>query len=145
MRRFSFKLERLLKLREHAEKDWETRLGKATSRCTACIREIRRKNESHARILAGRSPGTGIQDLVSSELYMLRMREEAASLRKDLQKFEKERAEIQKKFLEASKERKILQKLKERKEQEFYREQKKDEMKALDDLNTGAAARKAAV
>lgn len=145
MRRFSFKLERLLRLREHAEKDWETKLGEVTSRCNVCRRKIDMNNRAHSRILSERAGNTSLDNLIVSELYMKRMRESVISLRQDLLELDKEREGIQKKFLEASRERKILQKLKERKEQEFYKEQIKEEMKVLDDINTSAAARKAVV
>ena len=145
MRRFAFKLERLLKLREHAEKDWENRLGEITSRCNVCRRRIAGKEADHSRILEARSRGTGVTDLTAAELFMRRMREEIRSLNGELAGLEKTREEIQARYLEASRERKILQKLKERQEQEYMKEQVKEEAKILDDINNSAAARGQAV
>jgi flagellar protein FliJ len=47
---------------------------------------------------------------------------------------------VRARYLEASKERKVLDKLRERREGEYYERQLDDEYRAVDDMNTSAAA-----
>ena len=142
MRKFMFSLQRLLSLREYTEKEWETKLGEITSRCNGFRRDIRKREELHSNILGNRKPGTSLEELQVSELFMLRMRDEVSNLRQELEIAETRRDEVQQKYLEASRERKVLTRLKERQEAEYYREQVKEEMKLIDDINTSAAVRK---
>ena len=53
---------------------------------------------------------------------------------------EQEREKIQKEYLEASRDRKVLSKLRERREAQYAKERKLEEVKEIDDINTGRAA-----
>lgn len=141
MRKFHFSLERLLRLREHKEKDWEIKLGEATGRCVRTRHAINDREEKHRRVLADRV-GQSRETLMAAELYMRRMRLEAAQLRQELEVAEAERLKIQVSYLEASRDRKVLEKLKEKKEKEYTREQLKKDFDILDEINSGAAARR---
>ncbi len=144
MRRFVFTLQRLLNLKEYREKECETELGEVTSRCVRFRRDIKDCESLHRKTLAVRSGHTAIEELVSSELFMRRMREDVVRLNTELEEAEKERDEVQKRYLEASRERKVLDKLKEKQSDSYYKEQAKEEMKNMDEINTSSAVRKIA-
>ena len=143
MKKFHFSLERLLKLKEHIEEEWEIKLGEATGRCVRIRKGIEERRGNHVRTLQDRG-GLSHQDLMASELYMGRMRQEVVELEKELEEAEEERLNVQGFFLEASRERKVLQKLKEKKEAIHKQDQLKKDFDVLDDINSGAAARRQA-
>ena len=145
MRRFVFSLQRLLSLREHTEKEWETKLGEVTSRCNVLKRDIRESKRLHGETLKSRSASLELSSLGASEAYMRRLRNNVLKFEGKLVQAEEERAQVQKRYLEASRDRKVLDKLKEKQADEFYREQLKEEMKIIDDINTSAAVRKRSV
>ncbi len=143
MKRFRFNLEKILKLREENEKDWEIKLGKVVSRCNSVMREMksidrsRREQFSKFRLSLG-----GLEGLQAAELYFRKMETDKKRLEAELEKLNEERAEVQKEYMKASNDRKVIEKLKERKSREYYKAQLIAEIKEIDDLNTQAAARK---
>lgn len=143
MAKFRFRLEKLLLLREQNEKEWEIRLGEITSKCVQTRRKILGNTQSAEEILKDRAAGgTALENLYYSEMFIRRMRDENVNLNRDLEKFEENRARVQEKYLEASRERKTIEKLKEKKEREFNIRESKKEIIDLDDINNSAAIRK---
>lgn len=140
MKKFHYPLERLLKLREHTEQEWEVKLGEATGRCVRTRKAITQREANHRRVLGERGSLSSV-DLMAGELYLSRMRQEAEALRKELEEAEAERLRIQASFLEASRERKVLQKLKEKQERAYLKDELKREFAEADDRNSGASAR----
>lgn len=140
MKKFHYPLERLLKLREHTEQEWEIKLGEATGRCVRTRKAITQREANHRRVLGERRSLSPV-DLMAGELYLSRMRQEAEALRKELEDAEAERLKIQASFLEASRERKVLQKLKEKQERAYMKDELKREFSEADDRNSGASAR----
>ncbi|MBN1649380.1 MAG: flagellar export protein FliJ [Spirochaetales bacterium] len=133
MRRFSFRLEKLLGIRRHREELLEIELGRAVGRCIRIQHEIDRRMAERRRILTQ----TGSDDIraeFAKGVYVYRMEKEAGKLRKELVEAEKVRERAKQKFLEASRERKVLDKLKERRQTEYNRAQKAEEIKTSDDL-----------
>lgn len=143
MRRFNFSLERLLKLRAHKEQDWEIKLGEATGHCVRTKHAISEREKNHRQVLADRS-GQNREVMMAVELYMQRMRQETASLKKDLEGYEAERLKIQASYLDASRDRKVLEKLKEKQEEAYRKDELKRDFNTLDDINSGVAARRQA-
>ena len=145
MRRFRYRLERLLELRRYREREWELKLAGITGRCLRIRSEIQSrhsiKGQTHQdwRIPAG---PVDINRLFASERYLLRMDQEIKVLGQELVIREEERTEIQGRYLEVSKMRKVLDKLKERRQQEYYQEQKKEELKSADETYLGRASRR---
>ncbi len=141
MRKFAFNLQRLLRLREHEEQEWEIKLGRAVTECVRIENEIAHRFKEIDRVLDTRGRIENREnDFLAMELYKRRMNSEVLELEKKLKDAEKERDQVRKDFLEASKKRKVLAKLREKREQEFYREQLKIEHNLIDEINNGRAA-----
>jgi flagellar FliJ protein len=137
-------LERLLELRRYREREWEVKLAAATGSCVLLNQQIRDRKQAIMRTIRSRKQPVGfldVQGLYACELYMERLDQEIGALGAELAQKEHERSEIQRGFLEASKERKVMQRLKERRQAEYYRELKKEEFDALNDISTGISAR----
>ena len=141
MKKFKFNLERLLRIREHEEREWEIKLGKAVSECvriengmTHCRAEIERT------LLTRGSIESREADYLSMEMYKRRMNNEIRSLSAELVEAEKQKESVRETFIEYSKNRKVLSKLKEKREREYYKEQNKIEFNAVDELNNSRAA-----
>ncbi len=137
MKRFHFRLEKVLGIKKHHEKEWELKLAKATGECIRIENTIQHNLYEKARTLSTRrlSGEIMMEKLYSSELYMQRLTQHNRNLEQELVQKELERESIQKGYLEASKERKVLDKLKEKQENGFYAKQRVEEMKEIDDMN----------
>jgi flagellar FliJ protein len=143
VKRFHFRLERLLELRAHREREWLARLAEAAGHCVRVQRGLQ-DNESATgagfRSVSLQEPWSGdtrvdLSLLIYREQYLNRLGVERRLLERELQERLARKDEVQAKYLEHSRDRKILDRLKERREREFYREQRKEEFKAMDDAN----------
>ena len=142
MKRFSFNLERLLKLREHEEQEWEIKLGRAVTECVRIENDIRQRSSEIDRVLRTRGSVDGREDaFYAMEMYKRRMSSELAELGDELSRAEAERDKVREQFLEFSKRRKVLSKLKEKREAEYYKEQMKIEHDLIDEINNARAVR----
>jgi flagellar FliJ protein len=144
MRRFTFRLEHLLTLRRYKEREWELKLAEITGICLKIRQKIAKIDEKTNLANASRFTIGAKQDyaqLISSELYVVRLVQERKKAVEELAQREKEREEIQKEYLEHSKKRKVLEKLKEKQENSYYDEMQKEEFKNADDINNGAFVR----
>ncbi len=144
MKRFHFRLEKLLTIKKYNEKEWELKLARAAGECIRIENTMERNIYEKARTLKNRRTGGTLQmdALMYSELYMRRLAWNNERLREELLRKEVERNTIQKGYLEASKQRKVLDKLKERQEDSFYDKQRTEEMKSTDDMNNSLYVRK---
>ena len=142
MKRFRYKLERILSLRAYSEREWELKLAKATGRCVRLAREIDDRNLRKARsALKGVRKEDNVANLLQNHLYMSRLDQEMQKRHGQLLEREKEREEVQSSYLKASRKRKVLSNLKEKRSIAYIKEQKVEEVKEIDDINTGRAAR----
>jgi flagellar export protein FliJ len=136
MRRFSFKLEKILELRRYAEQEWELKLAEVTGRVVSVEREIEswgRRRHSTSRYHAG--PGTiDMTILRSKEEYVSRIDQRVLELQHQLAALETERAKVREGYVQASKKRKALTRLKERQSHEYYRDALRDEGRVLDEI-----------
>jgi flagellar FliJ protein len=145
LRRFLFRLERLLALRRHVERQWEIKLAEATGACALLERRIAEINEAIDAGIRDRFADVAhvsYEGLLVNELYVRRLMGELDRRREELEYKKKEREEIQKQYLEHSKKRKVLDKLKEKRETEYYRDQEREEFKAADDMSSGSFIRR---
>ena len=141
MRKFSFNLERLLRIREHEEHEWEIKLGQAVTECVRIESDMQHSSSEIDRVLKSRGQLSTCEDLLfSMEMYKRRMNKDLLELDLKLKKAEAERDEVRAQFLEVSKRRKVLSKLKEKREAEYYKKQIKVEHDMLDEINNGRAA-----
>ena len=139
MRRFQFRLQRLLELRRYREREWELKLAKITG---VCLMHQKRIDEIRSELTRSTMEKSAFQEkpdynyLISIELYNNRLKLELEDRYKVLEEENKKLKEIQKEYLEHSKRRKVLEKLKERQEREYYRLQRLEDIKAADDINS---------
>lgn len=142
MKRFVFRLERLLTLRKYAEREWELKLAEATGKCIVERREIEQRLEHKAAAFKNFfGGGLSTLELAASHLYLARLDQEIERHERALAGFELEREKVQKDYLAASKQRKILDKLSERQLRAHQKEQNKKDIEQIDDINSGRAAR----
>ena len=135
MRRFSFKLEKLLELRGFYERKAELVLAEKAGRCVLLDTQLRELAEARAR--TGRemfSAGRMLADYRAAELYLVRLNRDKERLVKELAEAELEREKARADYIEKHKSREVMEKIKERKAGEYYRLALREETKALDDL-----------
>lgn len=142
MRRFRFKLEKLLALRRYREKEWEIKLAEITGICINLERAIAYAESEKTRVLFKLTAGVGKVDmeiLKFRESYTARLSRRVSELVEELSRRRMEQDEIRKKYIEVSRERKVLLKLKERRETEYYKMKRLDEIKEIDDISSSKA------
>ena len=142
MKRFNFKLEKILKLRENREHETEIELGKAIGILSAL--ETRIKNVAEEKVKAAKSRFSGdFNEIRSYEFYIWRLDKTRDALLSAAAQAELEVEKRREIYLEASRDRKIISKLKERQEKEYRRAVNLEEIKIIDDISGGVVARKA--
>ena len=134
MRRFRFRLERLLELRAHREREALYRLAEATGHCVRLARRIQETASQRGAAYRSAAGGLDLGLLAYRERYLAWLEATRRRLAEELARREKERLEVQQKYLEASRQRKVLEKLKERRAAEYYREARTEEFKVQDDM-----------
>lgn len=135
MKRFVFKLEKLLELRSFYEKKAELILAEKAGRCALLEERLREVAES--RVRASRDmfgPGRDLADFRASELYIMRLDKERDRLLEDLARAEVERELARTEYVVKHREREAIDKLRERREAEYYKAAEREEVKVLDDI-----------
>jgi len=135
MKKYKFRLERLLELRKHKERIWETKLAQATGKCVLLENYIR---DAQAETVesAGFSGGSLIYsaaDIQARELYRKRLEREIEQAGEKLKNARVEREDVNRSYLTASRDRKVLDRLKERKTEEYYAQQRREEAKIMNE------------
>ena len=145
MRRFRFRLERLLALKRYGEREWEIKLARATGACVLTQQSIARSRRAWAESFrAFRAGGLDLEGMLSAEAYRKRMEATVERLQAELERQSAELEEVRKGYLSASRERKVLAKLKERREAEYMRDQRRQEFNSMDEVASVAHGRRAA-
>ena len=135
MKRFAFRLERLLELRAWNEKKTELVLAEKAGACAVLATKITDNLESRARASRDAfAPGREISDFRAGEFYLRRMDVERQRLSADLAIAEGEREKARLEWLARHREKESVGKLKERREAEYYRLALREEAKVLDDM-----------
>lgn len=136
MRRFRFKLQKVLELRRYSEQEWELKLAEVTGRIVAVEGEI--IDWAHRRHDAGRfHASVGTLDMVvirGQEDYVNRIDRRVSELQHRLVGLEAERAKVREGYVEASRKRKALARLKERQAEEYYKGELREEGRVLDEI-----------
>jgi flagellar FliJ protein len=142
VKRFSFDLEKLLKLRLYREEEAEAALGRAVSVLSALERRLDAVALERFRAAAERfSPGRGGAEILVYERYIQRLDAAREELLKEAAQAELRVEETRAEYIEASRERKVLDKLREHRRKEYRRAALAEEVRTLDDLAGGALAR----
>lgn len=137
MKRYRFRLERLLAVRKHRELEWELKLAAVTGECVRLQNEIGEADAARRATLAGRyaAAGLDLRYLTASELYLRRLEALERTDRRLLGGKERERDEIRTTYLAASRDRKVLDRLKEKRRVAHRREQLTEEVSQVDDMS----------
>lgn len=154
MKRFSFHLEPLLRLRSHKEEEWRIKLGEASSRSNA-IREnitLLHQNERTASITPPpASPNSNMSTIDGQldieyywarEQYVQRMRSTIAELEQEYEEAELERKKVLSEYERVRKEYRAIQMMKEKRLQEYRKVWLREEEKERDDIVSSRPRRK---
>lgn len=136
MKRFRFRLEKVLEVREYYERIAEMKLAAAAGKCALLERNLA-ENARATRDAARQRFGAGreLPDMRSAELYARRLSAERERTLKALAFAEADREKARQGYVAASRETKLITKLRERGEAEYYRSAAREEVKTLDDLS----------
>jgi flagellar FliJ protein len=137
MRRFRFRLERLLELRARREREALYRLAEATGHCVRLARRIQELGQQRGPAYRSVSGGVGSLDLglfAYRERYLAWLEASRRRLSEELERRERHRLEVQARYLEAAREHKVLEKLKERRAAEHRRRARIEEFNVLDEV-----------
>ena len=143
MKRFSFSLAAVLRLREHREWERELELGGAISRCSSIQADIDTISNEYRQTVAdaGGDHATDIEYRIWQTAYLSLLENRRDQRRQELVAAEQAREEIHARFLEAMRDRKVLSRLRERQETVYRYEQLRHEDKVLDDTTNARSAR----
>jgi flagellar FliJ protein len=145
VKRFRFALERLLQLRSYKEQEWQARLAVVTGACLKLGGKIE-ENDRQAALTFSKScyheEKLDFNRMVTREMYINRLQFENKGLGKKLAVKNREREDVQKHYLTASRDRKVINKLKERRQIEHYRRERAEDFKVMDEVTSGSRARK---
>jgi flagellar protein FliJ len=135
VRRFRFKMEKLLELRGFYERKAELVLAEKAGNCALLDAKLRETAER--RVRTGRemfSAGRILADFRAAELYIVRLDRDRDRLTEELARAELEREAARGEYIEKHKSREVLEKIKERRQADYYRLARREETKALDDI-----------
>lgn len=134
MRRFNFKLQKILELKQFKEEEAKNELGKAISILNSIENEI--KQNATKRLQASQLRFTDPTQVYAWEAYIARLQQETQRLMEQAAQAEmivEEKREI---YMEAYREMKSIEKLKEKREKEYHKDMLNTEMNILDDIVT---------
>ena len=131
MKRFNFKMEKVLKLRKFSEEQAKIELGKAIGFLTGIENQI--NNNARTRYNAANSRFSSVNDIISWDLFISRLDKEKEKLLEEAAKAELIVEEKRSLFLEASRDLKVMEKLKDKEKDAYKKEYNAEEVKMLDD------------
>jgi flagellar FliJ protein len=140
MKRFTFRLEKILQLRKFKENECKLVLGQAISILNKIENDI--KMTAVKRSNAAQQRFNAPQDIASWDIYILRLEQEAEKLAQDAAQAELVVEEKRALYIEAQKDLKAIEKLKEKREKEYRKEITASQILEIDDLTAARYIRK---
>jgi flagellar FliJ protein len=135
VKRFVFKLEKILQLRKYEEQEAKIELGRALGALGAIETQIRSLAEERSRTAAAQfSPSNSAGMIRQYMFYLLRLDNRREELFKEAALAEQKVEEAREIFKTAFQNRQILDKLKEKKEEEYKDAREAEENKMIDDI-----------
>lgn len=134
MKRFQFRLKKLLDIRRYEEREWEIKLAKVTGACINLENRIEENYLESRRSLRERAVIIDLEWQRALSRYQLRLGQECGCLEKELEHELLTRAGVENEYLAASRKRKALDKLEGKQEAAYFRQQKREEVKELDEM-----------
>ncbi len=146
-RKFQFRLQKLLEIREHKEKLIKNELGKAMAKR---VREVEKKNQALANIELNlqkmreeeNNNTLSVNRLMQYQSYLKKLKYDIAEQDNIISIIDEEIAMINKKLIAARKDKKILERLKARKKDVYMYEMNKEEQNFFDDIGNVEFVRK---
>lgn len=138
MKKFNFKLETVLSLRENIEKQWEAKLGKANGECQLIQNKIDAFKEE---IRVSKLSSIDVAQFQAKCLYEDRLNYQIGLEKKILHEKELERDKIKEEYLRKSIDRKIIDKLKDKSLKQFKKESNKEDNLIIDEINSASEIR----
>jgi len=143
MKRFIFRLEKVLDLRSYEEKQAQLKLAAQNAKCQILENEIVNLRQRKASAFLERgSAASDAFTLLAYENYGHRLDSQAQRKTAEFEKEWMKREELLELFLEAQKKRKVLDKIRDKRHQQWHIERNRQEVKKVDDIVTGAYSRK---
>jgi len=139
MKRFTFRLEKVLQLRKFKENECKLILGQAISALNAIENDI--KATAIKRVNAVEQRFVSTQDISSWDVYILRLEQETERLMTKAAQAEMVVEEKRALYIEAQKDLKAIEKLKEKRQKEHRKEMMNYQMAEVDDLTAARYGR----
>jgi len=139
MKRFTFRLEKVLQLRKFKENECKLVLGQAISALNAIENDI--KATAVRRVNAAEQRFLSTQDISSWDVYILRLEQETERLMAQAAQAEIVVEEKRALYIEAQKDLKAIEKLKEKRQKEHRKEMMNYQMAEVDDLTAARYGR----
>jgi len=136
MKRFSFRLQKVMQLRKFKEEECKIALGQATSVLNEIEKRIKETALKHNTAASARFADTA--QMAVWDVYISRLEMEAQQLTEQAAQAEVVVEEKRAEYLEASKDLKAIEKLKEKREKEYRKEALNYEMSEVDDLTSAS-------
>lgn len=136
MKKFSFKLEKVLELREFEEDQAKIELGKAIAETERIKEELRLIAEKRVQNTKSRFSSSDVMEQLAIENYITRLDSEKERLLEELAQAELVVEQKRSVFAEALKNRKVISKLKEKRTAEYKKDFYKTEENEIDDVFT---------
>ncbi len=136
MKKFSFKLEKVLELREFEEDQAKIELGKAIAETERIKEELKLTALKRVQNTKDRFSSCDVIEQLAIENYITRLDAEKERLLEELVQAELVVKQKRSVFAEAMKNRKIISKLKEKRAAEYKKEFYKTEENEIDDVFT---------
>lgn len=138
MKQFTYRLEPLLKVKAHLEKEKQRDLAEALQRVYAQKAQLgeidthREQTVEHQReSMTGK---LSLAELLVCSRYLTRLKKDAVAGQELLRGYERKADEKREKLVEATKEKKIYEKLKEKQQDEFMKSVEELERKENDEI-----------
>ena len=138
MKKFSYRLEPLLKVKAHREKERQRDLAEALQRVYAQKAQLgeidthREQTVAHQR--QSMTGNLSLAELLVCSRYLTRLKKNAVAGQELLRGYERAADEKREKLVEATKEKKIHEKLKEKQQEQFSRTIEELEKKENDEI-----------
>jgi len=138
VKKFVFRLDRVLKLRRQIEERIEIEFALKNSEYIAVKNEIERNKEELMLFISENSIIEGsfsIEEIQAADNYIFRLEKRIKDLKVELDEKKKELDRVRELLNEAKKARKILEKLREKRLNEYINAANREEVNELDDIN----------
>jgi flagellar FliJ protein len=142
VKRFQFKLEKILTLRANREQETKIELGRTIGVLAELERRIARLAEEKAAAFAARfAPGNRAAEIRNWDIYITRLDKTRGGLLEEAAKAELAAEQARAAYVEAARERKVLDKLRLRRETEYDKARAAEETMTIDDISGRSAIR----